>query len=131
MPGAESRQNEGPAPTGYNFRLTTFQPRWDHGIGLHKALWRASPQAVREVRAMKLSQENARRLSALVWRERLRRFLPIVLAVVVLIALLTVFLVRQIERADRTVSVAVHNGTVLRSEEHTSESSHLGISYAV
>jgi len=62
---------------------------------------------------MKLSQENARRLSAMVWRERLRRLLPIVLALVVLIALLTVFLIRQVERADRTVSVAVHNGTVL------------------
>jgi len=62
---------------------------------------------------MKLSQENARRLSALVWRERLRRFAPIVLAVLVLTALLTVFLVRQVDRADRTVSVAVHNATVL------------------
>jgi|KBSMisStaDraftv2_1062788.scaffolds.fasta_scaffold2376474_1 hypothetical protein len=62
---------------------------------------------------MKLSQENARRLSALVWRERLRRFAPIVLAVVVLTGLLTVFLVRQIDRADRTVTVAVHNATVV------------------
>src|SRR5262245_65753240 len=62
---------------------------------------------------MKLSQENARRLSALVWRERLRRFAPIVLAGLVLTALLTVFLVRQVEQADRPVSVAVHNATVL------------------
>jgi hypothetical protein len=62
---------------------------------------------------MKLSQENARRLSALVWRERLRRLLPILLVVVVLIGLLTVFLVRQMERADRTVNVAVHNATIL------------------
>ena len=62
---------------------------------------------------MKLSQENARRLSALVWRERLRRLAPIVLAVLVLTGLLTVFLVQQMDRADRTVSVAVHNATVV------------------
>jgi len=62
---------------------------------------------------MKLSQENARRLSALVWRERVRRLLPIALAVLVLTGLLTLFLVRQVERADRTVNIAVHNGKVL------------------
>jgi len=62
---------------------------------------------------MKLSQENARRLSALVWRERIRRLVPIVLLVVMAIGLLTLFLVRQVERTDRTVDVAVHNGTVL------------------
>ena len=62
---------------------------------------------------MKLSQEHARRLSTLVWRERLRRYAPIVLALVLGTGLLTVFLVRQIDRADRTVSVAVHNATVL------------------
>jgi hypothetical protein len=62
---------------------------------------------------MKLSQENARRLSALVWRERLRRFIPLVVAALVLIGLLTLFLVRQMDRADRTVSIAQHNGTVL------------------
>jgi hypothetical protein len=62
---------------------------------------------------MKLSQENARRLSTLVWRERLRRLAPSVLAAVVLIGLLTVFLLRQMDRADRTLNIAVHNATVL------------------
>ena len=62
---------------------------------------------------MKLSQENARRLSAMVWRERLRRTLPLLIAGLVLIALLTLFLLRQVERADRTVSVAQHNATVV------------------
>ena len=62
---------------------------------------------------MKLSQANARRLSALVWRERLRRFVWIAAAAVGLTGLLTVFLVQQMDRADRTVSVAVHQATVL------------------
>lgn len=62
---------------------------------------------------MKLSQENARRLSTLVWRERLRRLAPIVLAAVVLTGLLTAFLLRQMDRADRTLNIAVHNATVL------------------
>jgi hypothetical protein len=62
---------------------------------------------------MKLSQANARRLSALVWRERLGRFAWIAAAAVGLTGLLTVFLVQQMDRADRTVSVAVHHATVL------------------
>ena len=62
---------------------------------------------------MKLSQANARRLSTLVWRERLRRFVWIAAAAVGLTGLLTVFLVQQMDRADRTVSVAVHQATVL------------------
>jgi hypothetical protein len=66
---------------------------------------------------MKLSQENARRLSALVWRERMRRFLPIVVAAVVLTGLLTLFLIRQVERADRTVGVTVHNATVVSARK--------------
>jgi hypothetical protein len=66
---------------------------------------------------MKLRQENARRLSALVWRERLRRLAPVVLAALVLTGLLTVFLVRQMDRADRTLEVAVHNATVLSVQQ--------------
>jgi hypothetical protein len=62
---------------------------------------------------MKLSQANARRLSTLVWRERLRRFSWIAAVAVGLTGLLTVFLVQQMDRADRTVSVAVHQATVL------------------
>ena len=62
---------------------------------------------------MRLSNEKARQLSRLVWRERVRRFLPIVLGVVLLMGAATVFLVRQMERADRTVEVTTHDGTVV------------------
>jgi hypothetical protein len=62
---------------------------------------------------MRLSEEKARRLNALVWRDRLRRLLPIVAAAIGAIALLTVFLVRQVEQADATVDVQVHQATVV------------------
>jgi hypothetical protein len=62
---------------------------------------------------MRLSEEKARALSRLVWRERVRRFLPIVLGVVLLMGAATVFLVKQMDRADRTVDVKMHDGTVV------------------
>ncbi len=62
---------------------------------------------------MRLSQEKARQLSRLVWRERLRRALPIVLAVVLLGVGATYFFLKQIERADRTVDVTMHDGKVI------------------
>jgi hypothetical protein len=62
---------------------------------------------------MRLSDDKARRLSMLVWRERARRWLPIVLVAVVLLGGFTVFLVKQMGRADRTVDVTVHDGTVV------------------
>lgn len=67
---------------------------------------------------MRLSQENARRLSALVWRDRIRRWLPVIAVVVGATALLTFFLVRQVERADPTVDVRTHTATVLAAQ-HT------------
>ena len=62
---------------------------------------------------MRLSDEKARALSRLVWRERARRFLPIVLGVLLLMGAATVFLVKQMDRADRTVEVNMHDGTVV------------------
>ena len=62
---------------------------------------------------MRLSQEKARQLSRLVWRERLRTALPFVLAVVLLGAGATYFFLQQIERTDRTVDVKVHDGKVV------------------
>jgi hypothetical protein len=61
---------------------------------------------------MKLSDEKSRRLTALVWRERARRFVPLLLAVVALFAGLTFFFIEQTSRADRTVDVQAHAGTV-------------------
>jgi hypothetical protein len=62
---------------------------------------------------MKLSDEKARRLTALVWRERARRWLPIIAVTVGIFAVVSFFLARQIERADRTVDVKNHEGTVI------------------
>ena len=62
---------------------------------------------------MRLSDEKARRLNALVWRERARRILPVIVVAVGAIALLTFFLVRQVEHADRTLDVRVHQATVV------------------
>jgi hypothetical protein len=62
---------------------------------------------------MRLSEEKARRLNALVWRERARRWVPVIVVAVGAIALLTFFLVRQVEHADRTLDVRVHQATVV------------------
>jgi hypothetical protein len=62
---------------------------------------------------MRLSDEKARRLNALVWRERARRVLPVVAVAIGAIALLTFFLVRQVEKADRTLDVQVRQATVV------------------
>jgi hypothetical protein len=62
---------------------------------------------------MRLSKEKARQLSRLVWRDRLRRILPFVLAFAVLAAGATYFFLKQVERADRTVDVKMHDGKVV------------------
>jgi hypothetical protein len=61
---------------------------------------------------VRLSDENARRLTRLVWRDRLRRILPFVLAILVLAGGATFFFLKQVERADRTLDVTAHEGTV-------------------
>jgi hypothetical protein len=62
---------------------------------------------------MRLSKDKARQLSRLVWRDRARRVLPIVLGLVVLGAGATYFFLQQIERADRTVELKMHEGKVV------------------
>jgi hypothetical protein len=62
---------------------------------------------------MRLSEEKARRLNALVWRERARRVLPVIAVAIGAIALLTFFLMRQVEKADRTLDVQVRQATVV------------------
>jgi hypothetical protein len=61
---------------------------------------------------MRMSEEKSRRLKALVWQERVKRWAPIALALVVLFAGATYMLSSQLSRADRTVEVATHTGTV-------------------
>jgi hypothetical protein len=62
---------------------------------------------------MRLSDDKARRLNALVWRDRARRIIPLVAAGVAVTGVLTFFLVRQVERADKTMDVQVRQATVV------------------
>jgi hypothetical protein len=62
---------------------------------------------------MRLSDDKARQLTQLVWRERARRWLPIVAGAIAIFAVLTFFLARQLARSDPTVDIAVHDGTVI------------------
>jgi len=62
---------------------------------------------------MRLSEENARRLNALVWRDRLKRIVPLVALAAVIVAVLTWLLVWQVEKSDATVDVKAHQATVL------------------
>ena len=59
-----------------------------------------------------MSEEKSRRLMAMVRRERAKRWIPIALALVVLFAGVTYMLSSQLSRADRTIEVATHTGTV-------------------
>lgn len=69
---------------------------------------------------MRLSQEKSRRLSALVWRDRLRQIVPVLLAVAVLFAGASYMLMRKTTTAtyDQTVEIMPHTGTVT-SVSHT------------
>jgi hypothetical protein len=62
---------------------------------------------------MKLSDDKARRLSRLVWLERLRFALPAAVAVLALVGFLVFATEWQIDHADRTVDVKMHEATVL------------------
>ena len=62
---------------------------------------------------MKLSDDKARRLTRLVWRDRARTWLPIAAVALVLIAVVFYLTETQIDHADRTVDVKVHGATVV------------------
>jgi hypothetical protein len=62
---------------------------------------------------MRLSPENARRLTQLVWRERARRWVPVILVAITGLAALAYMTELQIGRVDRTVDVVTHDATVL------------------
>ena len=62
---------------------------------------------------MRLSDDKARRLSRLVWRERIRFALPAVVAVLALLGFLLFATEWQIDHADRTVDVKVHEAKVV------------------
>src|ERR1700674_4358925 len=62
---------------------------------------------------MRLSDEKARRLTALIWRERARRWLPIVVVALGLFGAFVFFLCQPLNRADRAVDVQTHDATVI------------------
>ena len=62
---------------------------------------------------MRLSDEKARRLSALVWRERARRWLPALIGLLALAGAAIYMLSSQTQRADRTLEVREREGTVV------------------
>jgi hypothetical protein len=62
---------------------------------------------------VKLTDEKARRLTWLIWRDRARRWLPIFAAVLFVMGAFAYVTELQIGRVDRTVDVKVHEGTVL------------------
>ena len=62
---------------------------------------------------MRLSDDKARRLNRLVWRERARTWLPIAGFALGLLAIAVFFMEKQIDRADRTLDVQVHAATVI------------------
>jgi len=62
---------------------------------------------------MRLTDEKARRLTRLIWRDRARRWLPVIAMVLVLAGAFAFMTELQIGRIDRTVDVKVHEGTVL------------------
>lgn len=62
---------------------------------------------------MKLSDDKARRLSQLVWRERAWRWLPVAAGVVALLGAFLFLTETQMGRVDRTLDVRVHDATVM------------------
>jgi len=62
---------------------------------------------------MRLSEEKSRRLSRLVWRDRIKRAAPLAIALVVILSVVAYVTEVQISHADRTVDVKVHEATVL------------------
>jgi hypothetical protein len=64
---------------------------------------------------MRLSEHKARRLTWLAWRERLRGWLPLAGAGIVLLGIATFVTEKQVERADPTVQVQAHDATVMET----------------
>ena len=62
---------------------------------------------------MRLSDDKSRRLTRLVWRERVRRWGPLVAAALILFAFVAYFTELAVDRTDRTVDVQERPGTVL------------------
>lgn len=68
---------------------------------------------------MRLSEDKSRRLSALIWRERLRKWIPIGLAIVCLFGGLTFYFNWQSNHSDPTIDLHARSGTVLGVKRQT------------
>lgn len=68
---------------------------------------------------MKLSDDRARALTRLVWRERLRTLLPLVVLAAIGFAGLTFYFNWHRGKADPTVAIAEIHGTVLEVRRQT------------
>ena len=62
---------------------------------------------------MRLSDDKARKLTRLVWRDRARTWLPVAAVAFVLVGAVCFLTETQIDHADRTVDVTVHEATVV------------------
>jgi hypothetical protein len=62
---------------------------------------------------MKLSSEKARQLTVLVWRERVRRIMPLLLIMLGLIGGFAFLTANRARRIDQTIDVQTHEGTVV------------------
>ena len=69
---------------------------------------------------MRLSDDKARQLTWLVWRDRARRWLPVVGAGIALLGIVTFVTEKQIERADPTLQVQAHEATVVETKRTAS-----------
>jgi hypothetical protein len=80
--------------------------------------------------AMRLSDDKARRLTRLVWRDRARRALPLVLGASLLLAAAAYFTELSIDHIDRTVDVQQQSGTIVNVKQTSPRGSivrvHLG-----
>jgi hypothetical protein len=61
------------------------------------------------VDAVKLTEDRARRLSRLIWRDRLRHLLPLMVAALAIVGALAFMLEWRLSRTDRTVAVQAHD----------------------
>jgi hypothetical protein len=73
----------------------------------------ACPYNRLEVDAMRLSNDRARRLSRLVWRDRLLRWLPLAAAGLALLGLMVFTFEWRVTHTDGVVGVQMHDATVL------------------
>ena len=62
---------------------------------------------------MKLSREKARQLTVLVWRERVRRIMPLLVIAFVLFGGFVYLTANRARHMDQTIDVKTHEGTVV------------------